>query len=169
MQMMHEKGATAGRAFRIGGALGGTRTPTMLLTATSRQRVYQFRHERLGNRDRHVLRTGSMARDVTNQRWGDKTCRACNENRLGGPTGLAAPGYPRQHLLDFHRDAVAIHQHNAARDRQAIGQDLDLVCLGCIQFYDCAAAQPHHLMDGHRGGPEDHHQVYTDFIKGWHW
>src|SRR5260370_28380357 len=32
------------------GALGGTRTPTMLLTATSRQRVYQFRHERLGNR-----------------------------------------------------------------------------------------------------------------------
>src|SRR3954451_16303956 len=82
MQMMHEKGATAGRAFRIGGALGGTRTPTMLLTATSRQRVYQFRHERLGNRDRHVLRTGSMARDVTNQRWGDKTCRACHENAL---------------------------------------------------------------------------------------
>ncbi len=30
------------------GALGGTRTPTMLLTATSRQRVYQFRHEREG-------------------------------------------------------------------------------------------------------------------------
>ena len=30
------------------GALGGTRTPTILLTATSRQRVYQFRHERLG-------------------------------------------------------------------------------------------------------------------------
>jgi hypothetical protein len=28
------------------GALGGTRTPTILLTATSRQRVYQFRHER---------------------------------------------------------------------------------------------------------------------------
>jgi hypothetical protein len=30
----------------MSGALGGTRTPTMLLTATSRQRVYQFRHER---------------------------------------------------------------------------------------------------------------------------
>src|SRR3569623_2687661 len=29
------------------GALGGTRTPTILLTATSRQRVYQFRHERI--------------------------------------------------------------------------------------------------------------------------
>ena len=33
---------------RGSGALGGTRTPTILLTATSRQRVYQFRHERLG-------------------------------------------------------------------------------------------------------------------------
>jgi hypothetical protein len=33
------------------GALGGTRTPTMLLTATSRQRVYQFRHER--SKERH--------------------------------------------------------------------------------------------------------------------
>ena len=32
------------------GALGGTRTPTILLTATSRQRVYQFRHERMGFR-----------------------------------------------------------------------------------------------------------------------
>jgi len=31
---------------RFFGALGGTRTPTILLTATSRQRVYQFRHER---------------------------------------------------------------------------------------------------------------------------
>ena len=35
------------------GALGGTRTPTILLTATSRQRVYQFRHERLENRHRN--------------------------------------------------------------------------------------------------------------------
>ena len=32
----------------IFGALGGTRTPTILLTATLRQRVYQFRHEREG-------------------------------------------------------------------------------------------------------------------------
>jgi hypothetical protein len=34
------------RGIFQGGALGGTRTPTILLTATSRQRVYQFRHER---------------------------------------------------------------------------------------------------------------------------
>jgi hypothetical protein len=24
------------------------------------------------------------------------------------------------------------------------------------------------LMDGHRCGPEDHHEVDTDFIEGWH-
>jgi hypothetical protein len=59
------------------GALGGTRTPTMLLTATSRQRVYQFRHERLG--DRHGTCAGSdqdriNGADVTNQEWRDKAC-----------------------------------------------------------------------------------------------
>jgi hypothetical protein len=25
------------------------------------------------------------------------------------------------------------------------------------------------LMDGHRCGPEDHHEVDADFIEGWHW
>jgi hypothetical protein len=60
------------------GALGGTRTPTILLTATSRQRVYQFRHERF-------FRVGAgfapdlmpdqvriNGADVTNQGWRDK-------------------------------------------------------------------------------------------------
>ena len=45
------------------GALGGTRTPTVLPTATSRQRVYQFRHERLGYRmepRRHRRIDGAM-------------------------------------------------------------------------------------------------------------
>ena len=51
------------------GALGGTRTPTILLTATSRQRVYQFRHERLGDRLRF--------RSPPDQR------RRCNKSRLG--------------------------------------------------------------------------------------
>ena|SRR5215218_5119974 len=64
------------------GALGGTRTPTMLLTATSRQRVYQFRHERLGNRCGKVLRTGSTARDVTNRRWRDKGCHSWRKSTL---------------------------------------------------------------------------------------
>ena len=52
------------------GALGGTRTPTMLLTATSRQRVYQFRHERLG--DRHGTCAGPDQR------------RRCNKSRMEG-------------------------------------------------------------------------------------
>jgi hypothetical protein len=43
------------------GALGGTRTPTILLTATSRQRVYQFRHERLEDRHGDLRHTGSTA------------------------------------------------------------------------------------------------------------
>jgi hypothetical protein len=24
-------------------------------------------------------------------------------------------------------------------------------------------------MDGHRCGPEDHHEVDADFIESWHW
>ena len=54
----------------------GTRTPTILLTATSRQRVYQFRHERLES----ATGDGSCAAgridgaDVTNRGWRDKAC-----------------------------------------------------------------------------------------------
>jgi len=50
-----------------------------------------------------------------------------------------------------------------------LARDLDLVGFGGVQFDDGAAAQAHDLMDGHRGGPEDHHQVDADFIEGWHW
>ena len=57
------------------GALGGTRTPTILLTATSRQRVYQFRHERLEDRRGNAPYRINGA-DVTNQGWGDKACGA---------------------------------------------------------------------------------------------
>ena len=74
-----------------------------------------------------------------------------------------------QHLLDFDRDAVAVHQHYAAGDRQVVGEDLDLVRLGGIQFDDGAPAQTHYLMNRHRRGPEDHHEVDADFIEGWHW
>ena len=75
----------------------------------------------------------------------------------------------RQHLLDFDRDTVAIDQHDTAGDRQVIGQDLDLVRLGGVEFDDGAAAEAHYLMDGHRCGPEDHHEIDADFIEGWHW
>src|SRR3981081_1766990 len=74
------------------GALGGTRTPTILLTATSRQRVYQFRHERLGDRHRNG-RTGSTARDVTNQGWRDKACRRGDSQ--ADSKGLPAARQPR--------------------------------------------------------------------------
>src|SRR5882762_7941408 len=122
------------------GALGGTRTPTILLTATSRQRVYQFRHERFCRIRRALHRTGSTARDVTNRGWRDKACRR-------GVFGLASARQSRQHLLDFDRDPVAIDQHDAAGDRQVIGENLDLVGLGGIQFDDGAATQTHDLMD----------------------
>ena len=56
-----------------------------------------------------------------------------------------SPGARRswQHLLDFDRDTVAI--------------DKD------------ATAQAHYLMNGHRSGTEDHHEIDGDFIEGWHW
>src|SRR6266436_4128265 len=88
---------SAGKAasHNLTGALGGTRTPTMLLTATSRQRVYQFRHERLG--DRHGTCAGPdqdriNGADVTNQGWRDKARehRGSAEPRIG--TGLAGAG-----------------------------------------------------------------------------
>ena len=154
------------------GALGGTRTPTMLLTATSRQRVYQFRHERLG--DRRGTCAGSdqdriNGADVTNQGWRDKACRHRGLAECRIRTGLASARQPRQHSLDFNRNTVAIDKHYPAGDRQVVGEDLDLVRLGSVQLDDGAAAQPHYLMDGHRGGAEDHHEVDADFIEGWHW
>src|ERR1700686_3367604 len=87
----------------------------------------------------------------------------------GRKTGLSGARQPRQHLLDFDRNTVAIDQDHAAGDRQVVGEDLDLIRLGGVQFDDGAAAQAHYLMDGHRCGPEDHHEVDTDFIESWHW
>ena len=46
----------------------GTRTPTILLTATSRQRVYQFRHERSSKIGAGTTPNRTMAGDVTNRR-----------------------------------------------------------------------------------------------------
>jgi hypothetical protein len=77
-----------------GGALGGTRTPTMLLTATSRQRVYQFRHERLGGR-RDVAPGRINGADVTNRCWADKPRAGVfkpreGANRLSGCPAISA-------------------------------------------------------------------------------
>ena len=93
---------------------------------------------------------------------------ACGSGELQTKTGLAGARQPRQHSLDFDRNTVAINKHYPAGDRQIVGKDLDLVRLGSIQFDDGAAAQPHYLVDGHRGGAKHHHEVDTDFIEGGH-
>lgn len=82
--------------------------------------------------------------------------------------GLSAVRRPGQHLLDFDRNPVAVHDHHAAGDRQVVRKHLDLVLFRRVQFDDRTAAEPHHLMDRHRGGAEDHHQIDGDVIEGWH-
>ena len=79
-----------------------------------------------------------------------------------------AIGRSRQHLLDFDADAIVVHMHDTAGDRHVVGEDADLVLLGRIEFDDRATAQPHDLMDGHRRGAEDHHEIDRNFIEGWH-
>jgi len=93
---------------------------------------------------------------------------ACGSGELQTKTGLAGARQPRQHSLDFDRNTVAINKHYPAGDRQIVGEDLDLVRLGCIQLDDGAAAQPHYLVDGHGCRAEDHHEIDADLIEGWH-
>ncbi len=109
--------------------------------------------------------------DVTNRGWRDKALQVAGFQAQRTPDpghNLPAARQPRQHLLDFDRDAVAVDKHHPAGDRQVVGEDLDLVRLGGVQFDDGAAAEPHYLMDRHRRGPEDHHEIDADFIEGWH-
>src|SRR5215475_4209628 len=78
--------------------------------------------------------------DVTNRPWGDKSrlppysVVSCDFFCL-----LARARLSRQHLLDLDRDPVAVDQHDAGGNRQAVGEHLDLVGLGGIQFDDGAA------------------------------
>jgi hypothetical protein len=83
-------------------------------------------------------------------------------------TGLSGGDELRQHLLDLHRNPVAIDQHDAARNRKRIGQDLDFVCFRRIEFDDGTPAQPHDLVNRHRGGSQNHHEIDTDLIESWH-
>ena len=106
--------------------------------------------------------------DVTNRWWGDKARGRRFFSACERPFGLSAARRFRQHLLDFDRDPVAIDQHHAAGDRQVVGEHLDLVRFGRVEFDDGAARKSHYLMDGHGGGPEDHHEIDGDFIEGWH-
>ena len=191
-------------AFEVG-ALGGTRTPTILLTATSRQRVYQFRHERFGDAGLGLEACRINGADLTNPSEGYKPAKALNSTSLAGkslPARIGPIGCPgrhrvprppprdqgryrvpgplrvrrqlprarraRQHLLDLDRDPVAIDQHDAGGDRQVVGQNLDLVGLGCVQLDDGAAGQTQYLMDRHGGRPEDDREIHRDFIESRH-
>ena len=76
------------------------------------------------------------------------------------PFGLPGAGRPRQHLLDFHRDPVAVHRAPRRwRSADCLASTLTSSCLGSVQFDDGAAAEPHNLMNRHRSGPEHHHEV----------
>jgi hypothetical protein len=84
--------------------------------------------------------------DVSNRSGGYKPAEASNSTSLQGkfrPVTRRSPGprQARQHLLDFNRNPVAIDQHHAACDGQVIGQNLDLVGLGCVKFDDGAAGK----------------------------
>src|SRR5258708_23823632 len=97
-------------------------------------------------RDRHGICPGPDQR------------RRCNKSMVEGQGllawwfCLAGARQSRQHLLDFDRDTVAIDKHHAAGYRQVVGEELDLVRFGRVQFDDGATAQAHYLMDGHRSG-----------------
>ena len=138
----------------------------MLLTATSRQRVYQFRHER---KEMHSVGAGRCVdgADVTNRQWGYKATNRGIQPICSAAT-LACANRFRQHLLDFDRDPAAIDQHDAGGDRQGVGEDLDFVGFRCVEFDDGAAGKPHDLMNRHRRGSQNHHEIDADFIESWH-
>ena len=105
--------------------------------------------------------------DVTNRPYADKSGKAWILVILRGDESAAADCF-WQHLLDFDRDPVAIHQHDPRGDRQRIGEDLDFVGFGGVEFDDGAAGKPHDLMNRHCRGSQNHHEVDADFIEGWH-
>src|SRR4029077_1463711 len=97
--------------------------------------------------------------------------RRCNKSGMGGqglpvrqiqemgPSKLrasrsAAADRSRQHLLDFDRDPVAVDKDHAGGTRQGIGEDLDLVCFGGVEFDDATPAQALILMNRHRCGSQ---------------
>ncbi len=105
--------------------------------------------------------------DVTNRPYADKAGMAWIWRFCEGAESAAADGF-RQHLLDFDRDPVAIHQHDPRGDRQRVGEDLDFVGFGGVEFDDGAAGKPHDLVNRHGRGSKNHHEVDADFIEGWH-
>jgi len=58
----------------------------------------------------------------------------------------------RHQPLDLDGDAVAADHDGALGDRQVVGQNMDVVVLGGVEFDDGAAAESEHLVDRHGGG-----------------
>jgi len=102
---------------------------------------------------------------------------------MGGQGLPAAPvrrswiGFPPYRLPgDFGNiclTSTAMRLRSTSTTPEAIGRLLARIVTSsdsvADQHDDGAAAEPHYLMDGHRGGAEDHHEVDADFIEGWHW
>ena len=74
-----------------------------------------------------------------------------------------------QHLAIDPLEPELLQYHRTAGYGQVVGEHLHLVRLGGVEFDDGAAAEAKHLVDGHRGGAEHHHEVDCYFIEGWHW
>ncbi len=186
--------ATISTEIQAGGALGGTRTPTILLTATSRQRVYQFRHERFGDAGLRLEGRPDQRRRSNKSIRGVQACRGPEFHKLcrkvpapasighllvtkpvsrakaatACPGLLPGPRRARQHLLDLDGDPVAVDQDDPGGHRQIVRQHLDLVRLSCVQFDDGAAGKTQYLMDRHGGRPQDDHEIHGDFIESGH-
>ena len=86
----------------------------------------------------------------------------CRTAKSAGADGF------RQHLLDFDRNPVAIDQHHTGGDWQGVREYPDLVRLGGVEFDDGTPAEAHDLMNRHRRGSQNHHEIDADFIEGWH-
>jgi len=94
--------------------------------------------------------------------------RQCGDSAICRAAPSACTDGLRQHLLDFDRDPVAIDQHDAGSDRQGVGEDLDFVRLGGVEFDDGTPAEAHDLMNRHGRGSQNHHEIDADFIESWH-
>src|SRR6202030_1612190 len=91
--------------------------------------------------DSGMIRTGRGALALCGDRFSGKIMLKQEAKARWRHRALARARGFGQHLLDLDRDAVAVDQHHAAGDRQVVGQHLDLVGLGRVQFDDGTAGQ----------------------------
>jgi hypothetical protein len=110
-----------------------------------------------GGRVPKVARDGA---DVTVRAEPDKVGR-----RKAGVAALARVLGARLEPLDLDGDAVAADHHGAPGHRQIIGENMDVVVLGGVEFDDGAAAEAEHLVDWHGGGAQHHRDVDRNVVE----